>query len=68
MERFFRVKTTSGYISLQQRVLSLLNQDAHARYRQLYTQYPSLFQRVPKALLAAYLGVSRETLSRFTLD
>jgi CRP-like cAMP-binding protein len=66
MEHFFRIKTTSGYVNLQQRVLSLLNNDAQSRYNQLLVQYPSLFQRVPKALIAAYLGVSRETLSRFS--
>lgn len=66
MEHFFRVKTTSGYVALQQRILSLLNDDAQSRYRQLHSQYPTLFQRVPKTLIAAYLGVSRETLSRFS--
>jgi CRP-like cAMP-binding protein len=65
MEHFFRIKTASGYVSLQQRVLSLLNDDAKSRYNQLLAQYPTLFQRVPKALIAAYLGVTRETLSRF---
>ena len=64
MEHFFRMKTTAGYISLQQRILSLLNNNARAKYEQFLTQYPSLFQRLPKTLVAAYLGVSRETLSR----
>lgn len=66
MEHFFRIKTGLGYIGLQQRVLSLLNDDAQSRYKQLFAQYPALFQRVPKGLIAAYLGVSRETLSRFS--
>jgi len=66
MEHFFRVKATSGYTSLQQRILSLLNDDAQSRYQQLLIRYPALFQRVPKSLIAAYLGVSRETLSRFS--
>jgi CRP-like cAMP-binding protein len=63
-ERFCRLKTTSGFISMQKRVMALLKNDAHARYQQLLEQYPSLFQRVPKSLIAAYIGVSRETLSR----
>jgi CRP-like cAMP-binding protein len=66
IEHFFRIKTSSGYVSLQQRILSLLNNDARSRYDELLAQYPSLFQRVPKALIAAYLGVSRETLSRLS--
>lgn len=67
MEHFFRLKTTSGYINLQQRVLSLMNDDAQSRYQQLFKKYPSLFQRLPKSLIASYLGVSRETLSRMSI-
>ncbi len=66
MEHFFRKKSNAGYIALQQRILSLLNNDARQRHDQLLTQYPSLFRRVPKTLIASYLGVSRETLSRFS--
>ncbi|HVI48935.1 MAG TPA: Crp/Fnr family transcriptional regulator [Chitinophaga sp.] len=64
MEYFFRKKTLFGYIALQQRVLSLLSSTAKERYELLLQQYPQLFQRVPKTLIASYLGVSRETLSR----
>jgi CRP-like cAMP-binding protein len=65
-EHFFLVKTTGGYTALQRRILSFLNSSAKERYEKLLEQYPSLFQRVPKALIASYLGVSRETLSRFS--
>ena len=63
--KFWVYKTKQGYISLQNRILSLLKNTAQERYDILLEQYPQLFQRVPKKLLAAYLGVSRETLSRF---
>ena len=63
--KFWAHKTKYGYISLQNRILSLLKNTAQERYDLLFEQYPQLFQRVPKKLLAAYLGVSRETLSRF---
>ncbi|WP_442588074.1 Crp/Fnr family transcriptional regulator [Pedobacter sp. AW31-3R] len=66
-ETFFSLKTTSGFINLQKRVMALLKNDAHSRYKQLFAQYPTLFQRVPKSLIAAYLGVTRETLSRLSL-
>lgn len=66
IEHFFRRKSNFGYIALQRRILSLLNSNAKKRYEQLLLQYPSLFQRVPKTLIASYLGVSRETLSRFS--
>ncbi len=66
IEHFFLRKATSGHIASQQRILSLLSSDARGRYEQLLKRHPSLLQRVPKTLLASYLGVSRETLSRFS--
>lgn len=66
MEYFFRKKTTAGYIAMQRRVLSLMSHTAEARYKQFVTLYPTLLHRVPKALIASYLGVSRETLSRLS--
>ncbi len=67
MERFWAKKSKYGRIALQNRILSLLKNSAKERYDVLLEQYPQLFQRVPKKLIAAYLGVSRETLSRLSL-
>ena len=64
IQQYFLVRSNNGYSALQRRILSLLDQDAKGRYEQLIGLYPSLLQRVPKTLLASYLGVSRETLSR----
>jgi CRP-like cAMP-binding protein len=64
MEHFFRKKSSAGYVALQQRILSLMNLTAKERYEAFVKQYPKLIQRVPKTLIASYLGVSRETLSR----
>ncbi|MCH5689358.1 hypothetical protein LWM68_37030 [Niabella sp. W65] len=49
---------------MQQRILSLISNNAKERYNNLLEQYPQLFQKVPKHLIASYLGVTRETLSR----
>lgn len=64
MERFWAKKSKYGRIALQNRILSLLKNSSKERYELLLEQYPKLFQRVSKKLIAAYLGVSRETLSR----
>lgn len=64
IEHFFLEKVTFGFLAAQRRILSLLTSSAKERYEQLAKQHPSLLQRVPKTQLAAYLGVSRETLSR----
>ncbi|PWL32281.1 Crp/Fnr family transcriptional regulator [uncultured Roseivirga sp.] len=64
MANFFRTKSNLGYINLQQRIMSLLTQTAEERYEEILQKMPHLIQRVPKRLLASFLGVSRETLSR----
>lgn len=64
MERFFLRKSIAGHIGSQQRILSFLTSGAKERYEQLIKRNPVLVQRIPKLLLASYLGVSRETLSR----
>lgn len=64
IEYFFRWRTNKGYVAAQKRLLSFMNNDVKHRYEDLMKQYPALYNNVPKHLIAAYLGVSRETLSR----
>lgn len=64
IEHFLLEKMTQGFLAAQRRILSLMTTSAKERYEQLTKQHPALLQRVPKTQLAAYLGVSRETLSR----
>lgn len=61
---FFRWRTNKGYVAVQKRLLSLMNNNVKYRYEELLNLYPELYNLVPKNLIAAYLGVSRETLSR----
>lgn len=64
VEHFFRWRTNKGYIASQKRLLSFMNNNVKTRYEELLALYPQLYNLVPKHLIAAYLGVSRETLSR----
>jgi len=64
VEHFFRWRTNRGYVASQKRLLSFMNNDAKKRYEELLALYPQLYNLVPKHLIAAYLGISRETLSR----
>jgi CRP-like cAMP-binding protein len=64
VEYFFRWRTNRGYVASQKRLLSFMNNDVKFRYEELMKMYPQLYNMVPKHLIAAYLGVSRETLSR----
>ncbi|WP_338812236.1 Crp/Fnr family transcriptional regulator [Bernardetia sp. Wsw4-3y2] len=66
MKTFLIEMSNKGFIASQQRILSLLTTSVKERYEKLLQKYPLLFQRVPKAQLALYLGCSRETLSRIS--
>src|SRR5690606_24563075 len=57
MEKFWSRKTKAGYVALQNRILSLLKDPAKERFEKLVAQYPQLIQRVPKKMIASYLGV-----------
>jgi CRP-like cAMP-binding protein len=66
VEHLFFKKSIRGHVASQQRILSFITSNAKERYDRLLAQHPALLQRVPKTLLASYLGVSRETLSRLS--
>lgn len=63
-ERTGRLIAEMLFINWQQRVKSLLLDDAETRYLKLAENRPDLIQRVPQYLVAQYLRVSPETLSR----
>ena len=67
MQYYFRKKTIRQNIQLQRRILCLIKNNAADRYHDLAENYPELIQKVPKTLIASYVGVSRETLSRMLL-
>jgi CRP-like cAMP-binding protein len=46
------------------RIVSALSATAEERYLAFLNTYPSIVQRVPQKMLASYLGISPETLSR----
>lgn len=66
MEHFFRVKSNAGYVASQQRILTMLNLTAMERFNHFNSLYPNLIQSIPKYLIASYIGVSREMLSRLS--
>jgi CRP-like cAMP-binding protein len=49
---------------LQHRIDSLLGAPAEARYLEFIQRYPNLTQRVPQWMIASYLGITPESLSR----
>ncbi len=52
------------FLNWYEKARALLIYDARQRYQQLLAQRPDLHQRVPQYLIAAYLGITPESLSR----
>jgi CRP-like cAMP-binding protein len=69
-QKLFRLLAQGLYIRKEQREISLLSDDALRRYLRFQETFPSLadFQdveeRVPQHMIASYLGMTPETLSR----
>lgn len=60
----FRAGVQRHNAAKDQRIVSALSASAEERYTAFVTTYPSIVQRVPQWMLASYLGVSPETVSR----
>ncbi len=63
-DRFFRIKLTNAFVALQDRILSSLDKSSTERYLEFRKTYPNIEQRVPNYLIANYLGIKPESLSR----
>ncbi|WP_422858248.1 Crp/Fnr family transcriptional regulator [Flagellimonas sp. S174] len=63
-DRFFRIKLTSAFVALQNRILSSLDKSNSERYLDFQKTYPNLERRIPNYMIANYLGIKPESLSR----
>jgi CRP-like cAMP-binding protein len=61
----FNYKQYRGaYIAQHKRLTDMLTLSAEEKYIKLLTVYPDITQRVPQHMIASYLGLTAETLSR----
>lgn len=63
-ERLFRLMLQRTHESMMNRLISTISKSAEARYEEFIKKYPTIPQRVPQQLIAAYLGISPEFLSK----
>ncbi len=63
-ETYVRLIITNAYISLQKRINSVISLPIEERYLNFIKQYPNIIQRVPQHMIAAFMGLTPETLSR----
>lgn len=61
---FGRTILVNGFISLKERMLSLINQTSEQRYAQLLHSNPEIVQYAPLKSIASYLGITDTSLSR----
>jgi CRP-like cAMP-binding protein len=58
------LKLINRIAALQNRVILLISANAWERYQHFVTTYPSIIQRVPQKMIASYLGITPEALSK----
>ncbi len=61
---FFRVLIQNAYVALQYRMAKANSVEAELRYEEFSKQYPQYIQRIPQYLIASYLGIKPQSLSR----
>jgi CRP-like cAMP-binding protein len=64
MERYFRILFQNNIISKERRLISSITNSAEEKYIHLTATNPELIKRIPQQLVASYLGITPETLSR----
>jgi CRP-like cAMP-binding protein len=64
MERYFRILLQNSLIATQRRLISSLSHTAEEKYNELIQSCPTIPKRVPQHMMASYLGITPETLSR----
>lgn len=64
LERYFRIVTQRAFVAFQQRIVQNISMTAEDRYLAFQQKYPKIELRIPQRLVASYLGISAEFLSK----
>ena len=64
LERFFRIILEKALVASQQRIVRNFSLTAKERYLYFKEQYPTIEQRIPQYMIASYLGITKEFLSK----
>lgn len=63
-ERYFRLLSQANMVATHRRLTASLSDSADEKYLRLLSAYPNIVARVPQHMIASYLGITPETLSR----
>jgi len=64
MERYFRILFQNNIVTKERRLMSSITHTAEEKYIELAESNPEIIVRIPQNLIASYLGLAPETLSR----
>ncbi|AUP81111.1 Crp/Fnr family transcriptional regulator [Flavivirga eckloniae] len=64
LERFFRQIIQRALVASQKRIVRRFSLSAKERYIYFRNQYPKIEQRIPQYMVASYLGITKEFLSK----
>ncbi|OXG03970.1 CRP-like cAMP-binding protein [Flavobacterium araucananum] len=59
-----RLMDQKSFIASQRRLSSTISNSAEKRYEEFTKNHPELIQRFPQHIIASFLGITKETLSR----
>jgi CRP-like cAMP-binding protein len=63
-DRYFRLLIQNAFVALQYRLAKTNSEDAEHRYNEFAQLHPQFVQRIPQYLIASYLGIKPQSLSR----
>ncbi len=64
LERLFRIIAEKALVATQKRIVRNFSLTAKERYLKFRELYPKMDQRVPQYMIASYLGITKEFLSK----
>ncbi|MBD0822920.1 Crp/Fnr family transcriptional regulator [Aestuariibaculum marinum] len=64
LERFFRKIVERAFVASQKRIVRNFSLTAKEQYLYFREQYPLIEQRIPQYMIASYLGITKEFLSK----
>ena len=64
LERFFRKIIEKAFVASQKRIIRNFSLTAKERYLIFKENYPKIEQRIPQYMIASYLGITKEFLSK----
>jgi CRP-like cAMP-binding protein len=63
-DKFFRILMQNTLASLNRRIAQTISEEGEHRYKKFLEKHPQFIQRIPQYLIASYLGLKPQSLSR----